>query len=255
MEELLPPTTCTATASTSPRHKMIVFAPQPFASAILSPVDGFDDTLLDVNGLYSAALETFDPSFEFGDFSWENTATACFDLTEELELQNLFNVALPTQTDSILSTAGPSDTTSHDDNAAVTSFAELASPAETTTFVKLEQEANDQAVSKMLPKRHRKNRRRHRRRARACELAPQELEHSRMLARSAAQRRRARWLEEENELLSAMAASEMRDQELKAEHIKLVREITILQDVIQHRWTNRDEHQKFPEQLSSGHEL
>ena len=86
------------------------------------------------------------------------------------------------------------------------------------------------------PKRARKGgRARYRRRPRACELPADELAQQRKLAREAANRRRACWLEEQAVLDKAVAASERRAAELEAEHTQLQQELTILKDVIVYR--------------------
>eukprot|EP00045_Choanoeca_perplexa_P003100 m.28640 g.28640 ORF g.28640 m.28640 type:complete len:266 (-) comp11864_c0_seq2:147-944(-) len=76
---------------------------------------------------------------------------------------------------------------------------------------------------------------RFRRRPRACELPAAELQHQRKLAREAAARRRARWIEEQAELNKAMAASKQHSKQLAQEHQKLAKDLRILTDVVFHR--------------------
>ena len=85
---------------------------------------------------------------------------------------------------------------------------------------------------KGLRKRARKGRGRYRQRPRACELPAEELKHQRKLARNAATRRRAHWLEEQAVLAGAMAASARRAEELASEQDQLQKELTILRDVV-----------------------
>eukprot|EP00045_Choanoeca_perplexa_P003554 m.31934 g.31934 ORF g.31934 m.31934 type:complete len:248 (+) comp12108_c0_seq11:55-798(+) len=76
---------------------------------------------------------------------------------------------------------------------------------------------------------------RYRQRLRASELSANKLEHQRKLARKAARRRRARWTEEQAKLSSAMAASEQRATQLKADHRQLQQQLGILTDIIRYR--------------------
>jgi hypothetical protein len=81
-------------------------------------------------------------------------------------------------------------------------------------------------------KRARKGRGRHRHRPRACELPQEELQHQRKLARQAATRRRASWLEERSALEDAMAVSVQHAKELESEQQHLRKELAILRDVV-----------------------
>eukprot|EP00730_Choanoeca_flexa_P003939 TRINITY_DN11542_c0_g2_i1.p1 TRINITY_DN11542_c0_g2~~TRINITY_DN11542_c0_g2_i1.p1 ORF type:complete len:261 (+),score=54.52 TRINITY_DN11542_c0_g2_i1:488-1270(+) len=71
-----------------------------------------------------------------------------------------------------------------------------------------------------------------RHRPRACEMDAEQLQHQRKLSREAAQRRRARWLEEEKLLAEAMAKADTKHRELLAEHKQLKQELAILRDII-----------------------
>jgi hypothetical protein len=90
----------------------------------------------------------------------------------------------------------------------------------------------DRVVAPAPRKRVRKGRGRHRHRPRACELPEEELQHQRKLARQAATRRRARWLEERSALEDAMAVSVQHAKELESEQQQLQNELAILRDVV-----------------------
>ena len=92
------------------------------------------------------------------------------------------------------------------------------------------------AAGNTLRKRARKGRGRHRQRQRACELPLDELKHQRKLAREAATRRRARWLDEQCVLAGAMAASIQHAKELTSEQQTLQQELGILRGVIAARF-------------------
>jgi hypothetical protein len=84
-------------------------------------------------------------------------------------------------------------------------------------------------------KRARKSRSRQRHRPRTCDLPEEELQHQRKLARQAATRRRARWLEERSALEDAMAVSVQHAKKLESEQQQLQKELAILRDVIASR--------------------
>eukprot|EP00045_Choanoeca_perplexa_P007159 m.63195 g.63195 ORF g.63195 m.63195 type:complete len:268 (+) comp13959_c0_seq2:157-960(+) len=92
---------------------------------------------------------------------------------------------------------------------------------------------------KRIPKqRGRKTGRRVRVRPRACELDPDQLARQRKLAREAATRRRARWVEQEQQLQARLQASRDHNRSLETEEQRLLKQRSILRRAVFDRFAD-----------------